>query len=40
VRERAIGEFPTWMNDSGALVTDPIWLPAFNSKWSRTYQVK
>jgi hypothetical protein len=40
VRERAISEYPTWMNDSGAIVTAPIWLPAFNTKWTRTYTVK
>jgi hypothetical protein len=39
-REQVLSTFPTWTDDTGALVTDPIWLPAYNTKWSHTFRVK
>jgi hypothetical protein len=39
VREQVLSSYPTWLGDSG-LVTDPIWSPAYNTKWSHTFKVK
>ena len=40
VREQVVSDYPTWMDESGAIVTDPIWLPKYNTRWAHTFTVK
>ena len=39
VREQVVSEFPTWMDDNGNILADPVWSPASNVKYSRSFAV-
>jgi len=40
VREQVLSSYPTWVDENGAIVTEPIWLPKYDTKWSHTFTVK
>ncbi len=40
VREQVISQFPTWMDNSGAIVTDPIWIAPYSVRYAHSYKVK
>lgn len=40
VRETVVSAYPTWVDDQGALVADPIWSPGYSVKWARSFKVK
>jgi hypothetical protein len=40
VRQQVISQIPTWMDNNGAIVTDPIWVKAYSVKYAHTYTVK
>jgi hypothetical protein len=39
-KEQIVSEYPTWVDENGTILTDPIWNPASSARLQRTFTVK
>jgi hypothetical protein len=40
VRERTVAAYPTWIDENGNVLSDPVWLPKYSMKWQQLFTVK
>jgi hypothetical protein len=40
VRERAVASFPSWLDENGNVLTEPVWQPPYDVKFRQSFKVK